>query len=69
MPLARISGWNGSAVHDRLLAAKPSSWGRKMANSQFNSPATLLADGSVAVDGSLQGVDPPPPCRTSSSGS
>jgi hypothetical protein len=40
-----------------------------MANSQFNSPATLLADGSVAVDGSLQGVDPPPPCRTSSSGS
>ena len=24
-----------------------------MANSQFNSPATLLADGSVAVDGSL----------------
>jgi hypothetical protein len=29
-----------------------------MANSQFNSPATLLADGSVAVDGNLQGVDP-----------
>lgn len=29
-----------------------------MANSQFNSPATLLSDGSVAVDGSLQGVDP-----------
>jgi hypothetical protein len=28
-----------------------------MANSQFNSPATLLADGSVAVDGSLD-VDP-----------
>src|SRR4029450_7993291 len=25
MPLARISGWNGSPVHDRLLAAKPSS--------------------------------------------
>jgi hypothetical protein len=28
-----------------------------MANSQFNSPATLLADGSVAVEGSLE-VDP-----------
>jgi hypothetical protein len=28
--------------------------GRNMANSQFNSPATLLADGSVAVEGSLE---------------
>ena len=28
-----------------------------MANSQFNSPATLLTDGSVAMDGSLE-VDP-----------
>ena len=28
-----------------------------MANSQFNSPATLLPDGSVAVEGSLE-VDP-----------
>jgi hypothetical protein len=29
-----------------------------MANSQFNSPATLLGDGSVAVEGGLDGVDP-----------
>jgi hypothetical protein len=28
-----------------------------MANSQFNSPATLVSDGTVAVDGNLE-VDP-----------